>query len=76
MVPRLHDTKCPKCGFSGCSDVDFETLGACLDNVFCPECHCEFEPISGQVHKEGECCVELGEAHVEVCEIVLELLEC
>jgi predicted RNA-binding Zn-ribbon protein involved in translation (DUF1610 family) len=58
-MPKLAESvdflKCPQCGVI--ADIDqYDDLGACLDNVFCLQCHCEFDPETRTVHKEcGEC---------------------
>lgn len=48
-------TKCPKCGFIADWD-EFDVLGADWPNVFCVQCHCEFDPSTGAVviSVEGE----------------------
>ena len=38
----FFELTCPDCKKTDCIDY-FDTLGACSDNVFCPECNCEFD---------------------------------
>lgn len=42
---------CPLCGFQSDDLDDWDCIGACNDNLFCQQCHCEFDPDSGKVHK-------------------------
>lgn len=42
--------RCPNCGKSGDED-DFDVLGACNDNVFCTDCHTEFDPDTGNLDR-------------------------
>lgn len=39
--------KCPKCGKTTTIE-GFDVSGADRDNVFCTDCHCEFDPDTGQ----------------------------
>lgn len=45
--------KCPKCEHES-DDNGFDVLGACGANLFCTQCHCEFEP-GGEVHDARKC---------------------
>jgi hypothetical protein len=41
---------CPQCGHA--DDLDgFDVLGACDCNLFCQQCHAEFDPDTGEIHK-------------------------
>jgi len=49
---------CPECVFRAPLE-NFDVLGACRDNIFCPECSCEFDSETGEVHDHRqECCVD------------------
>ena len=52
---------CTKCKFFGCLE-DFDDLGSCGDNVFCPKCHQEFSALDGSLHDARSCrvCIESG----------------
>ena len=43
------ETRCPSCNCAGDLD-EFDGCGACYSNVFCPCCHTEFDPDTGEVH--------------------------
>lgn len=47
-------TTCPRCGHTGDGD-DFDIFGACGDNVFCPKCHLEFDPLTLEPHHTDPC---------------------
>lgn len=54
MIVDTEDAvTCPKCGHRDVADC-FDVLGACNDNVFCTQCHCEFDPDSGKIHQCGK----------------------
>lgn len=53
MLDELDIVTCPRCGKT--SDLnDFDIFLACPGNVFCTQCHCEFDSDSetgGQQHR-------------------------
>jgi hypothetical protein len=59
---------CPECGYTPAKEDDygkpldefeqldeFEVIGACGLNVFCPRCSCEFNPDTGEPHDPDKC---------------------
>ena len=48
--PPDEEYRCPECGFEGLTG-EFDSLGACLDDVFCPRCSCEFDPVTHEIHE-------------------------
>lgn len=41
--------RCPNCDYEEHWD-SFESIGACMDNVFCPRCGTEFDPVTLETH--------------------------
>lgn len=41
--------RCPKCGHLSDND-GFDVSGSCGDNLFCTQCHCEFDPVTFVIH--------------------------
>ena len=51
--------RCPSC--HRLDDLHgYDCMGACGDNLICPDCHCEFDPATGLEHVPGPCCEEVG----------------
>lgn len=43
---------CPSCGKTETDNHGgWDVLGACEGNVFCTDCHCEFDPDTGTIHR-------------------------
>ncbi len=47
---------CPQCGHTAPENTTdnyggWDVGGACFDNVFCQQCHCEFDPDTGTIHR-------------------------
>ena len=57
-VSHLDYVKCPSCGYIG-DIVSFDVLLACEGCLYCLRCDTEFDSVSGQIHEEAECCVEV-----------------
>ena len=55
----LELIRCPSCGHVDVMD-GFDVLGACAANVFCTDCHCEFDPYTKLRHDGRSCrqCIE------------------
>lgn len=51
--------KCPECGLLG-PLTDFDCLGACVGQVLCPECSCEFDFDTGLRHQPCPQCEQCG----------------
>ena len=61
---ELTPCTCPECGFDGTLEDDFDIIGACSNNVFCTQCHQEFDPATGELHTfdpvANACCREVA----------------
>jgi hypothetical protein len=54
MIADHSVVTCPQCNRQ--ADLDgFDVLGACMGNVFCTACHCEFDVYTRAVHDEESC---------------------
>lgn len=49
MTEYETTTTCPRCGHHSDTLDDFDTIGCCPGNLFCPRCHTEFGD-HGMVH--------------------------
>ena len=47
---------CKACGFSGDVREDFDTMGTCIDQVFCNHCDTEIDASTGEPHMPCEQC--------------------
>ena len=52
---------CPKCAAQYATVDDLDCIGACNDNLFCTQCHCEFDPETSEIH---ECDTDTMEAAI------------
>lgn len=59
-MPRVYqpDLTCPACGFEG-ELHEFDGGMACEGCVFCNECSCEFDTVTGKEHCTNKCCEEV-----------------
>jgi hypothetical protein len=56
-VSDNYPLTCRACGFSGDLLDDFDTMGACDDQVFCPGCHAEIDATTGEKHMGCKQCL-------------------
>ena len=72
MTAQENLAMCPNCEHAD-EIAFFEVSGGCEGYIFCPECACEFDPISGKEHTG--CCWCICSEHEDLWERENRLLK-